>query len=118
VPKLPTGHTFIGVWKFDASEIEHGDVDLVVRYDDGLAHDLHLNENILKLWRYQDGQWIRMDHDASFWRDVDQHLLGVTVPAGNFDYCAVSAPEPATLCVVGVGGALALLRRPRRRAAR
>jgi hypothetical protein len=118
VPKLPTGHTFIGVWKFDASEVEHGDVDLVVRYDDGLAHDLHLNENILKLWRYQDGQWIRMDHDASFWRDVDQHLLGVTVPAGNFDYFAVSAPEPATLCVVGVGGALALLRRPRRRAAR
>jgi len=118
VPKLPTGHTFIGVWKFDAGSLEHGDVDLVVRYDDGLAHELHLNENILKLWRYQDGEWIRMDHDASFWRDAGQHLLGVTVPAGNFDYFAVSAPEPATFCVVGVGGALALLRRPRRRAAR
>ena len=118
VPKLPTAHTFIGVWKFDAGSLEHGDVDLVVRYDDGLAHELHLNENILKLWRYQDGEWIRMDHDASFWRDAGQHLLGVTVPAGNFDYFAVSAPEPATFCVVGVGGALALLRRPRRRAAR
>jgi RNA polymerase sigma factor (sigma-70 family) len=115
VPTLPRGHTFIGVWKMETGTLQYGDVDLVVRYDDGLAHELHLNENILKLWRYQDGQWIRMDHDASFWRDPSQHLLGVTIPAGGFDYFAVSAPEPAAIGVVAFGGALALLRRPRRR---
>jgi hypothetical protein len=117
VPTLPGGHTFIGVWKLEEGTPEPGDVGLVVRYDDGLAHELHLNENVLKLWRYQDGQWIRMDHDASFWRDVNQHLLGVTAP-GGFDYFAVSAPEPATAGVVAFGAALALLRRPRRRDAR
>jgi len=56
-----------------------------------------------------------LDRDAGWFR---LGPAGVTVPAGNFDYFAVSAPEPATFCVVGVGGALALLRRPRRRAAR
>ena len=115
VPALPRGHTFIGVWQLEAEGLEHGDVDIVVRYDDALAHELHLNENILKLWRYQDGQWIRMDHDATFWRDVNQHLLGVTAPAGGFDFFAVSAPEPGAIGAVVLGAGFALLRRPRRR---
>jgi RNA polymerase sigma factor (sigma-70 family) len=114
VPALPRGHTFIGVWELETGTLQHGDVDITVRYDDGMANELHLNENVLKLWRYQDGQWIRMDHDASFWRDVDQHLLGVTAPAGNFEFFAVSAPEPSTVSVIALGAAAALLRRRRR----
>jgi hypothetical protein len=115
VPTLPRGHTFIGVWQLETGTLQHGAVDITVRYDDGLAHELHLNENVLKLWRYQNGEWIRMDHDATFWRDVNQHLLGVTAPAGGFEFFAVSAPEPATIGVIILGAAAALLRRPQRR---
>jgi hypothetical protein len=118
VPALPKGHTFIGVWRYEPGTLASGAVDLTVRYDDQLAHELHLNANILKLWRYDGGQWIRMDHDATFWRDADQHVLGVTMPSGGFEFFAVSAPEPGALGVVLFGAAAALLRRPRRRDAR
>jgi RNA polymerase sigma factor (sigma-70 family) len=113
VPTLPTGHTFIGVWKFDAGQLEYGDVDLAIRYDDGLAHELKLNENVLKVWRYTDGQWVRIK-DQTFWRDVDQNLIGATAPAGGLQFFAVSAPEPAAFALVGLAAAAGLLRRPRR----
>jgi hypothetical protein len=114
VPTLPTGHTFIGVWKFDADQLKYGDVDIAVRYDDGLAHELGLNENVLKVWRYTDGQWIRIK-DQTFWRDVDQNLIGATAPAGGFDFFAVSAPEPGAAALVALAAAAAMLRRRRGR---
>jgi RNA polymerase sigma factor (sigma-70 family) len=114
VPTLPTGHNFIGIWKFEDGGLPHGAVDLLVRYDDGLAEQLGLNENNLKLWRYSDGQWIRIN-DATFSRDVELNLIGGTA-ADAFTYFAVSAPEPATAAVLLFGGgALLLRRRPRTR---
>lgn len=114
VPTLPNGHTFIGVWEVDAGGLNDGAVDLTVRYDDGMARELGLNENSLKLWRYSEGEWLRIN-DASFWRDVELNLIGGTAPPGGLDFFAVSAPEPGTLGAAFVGAAIALLRRPRRR---
>ena len=115
VPLLPRGHTFIGVWQFDPHQVRHGAVDIVVRYDDGLAHDLGLNENSLKLWRYSDGQWLRIN-DETFFRDVNNHILGGTAPAG-FEFFAVSAPEPSAIGLALFAAAATLLRRPRRSSA-
>jgi RNA polymerase sigma factor (sigma-70 family) len=113
VPALPTGHNFIGIWKFEDTGVAHGAVDLLVRYDDGLAAQLGLNENNLKLWRYSDGQWVRII-DASFFRDTELNLIGGTATE-PFSYFAVSAPEPATAAVLVFGGGALLLRRTRRR---
>jgi len=113
VPALPTGHNFIGIWKFEDTGVAHGAVDLTIRYDDGLAAQLGLNENNLKLWRYSDGEWIRIN-DASFFRDTEQNLIGGTA-TDPFQYFAVSAPEPATAAVLVFGGGALLLRRTRRR---
>jgi RNA polymerase sigma factor (sigma-70 family) len=111
VPALPQGHTFIGVWQFEDGGLPHGAVDLLVRYDDALAAQLHLDENVLKLWRYHDGQWIRIN-DETFTRDTDLNLIGGRAEA--LEFFAVSAPEPATAGVLLVGaGALLLRRRPR-----
>jgi hypothetical protein len=112
VPALPTGHTFIGIWSLDTGLTKPaGGVDLTVRYDDGLARDLGLSEANLKLWQYDDGQWLRIN-DASFARDLANHLLaGHASPTASF--FAVSAPEPATPGTV-IGASLLLLRRRRR----
>ena len=111
VPELPRGHTFIGVWSIDTGTTRPaGGVDLTVRYDDGLARELGLNEGSLKLWRYGDGQWLRIN-DASFSRDVARNLLsGHSGPGLSF--FAVSAPEPGAVgMALLVGGALMLRRR-------
>jgi len=110
VPTLPTGHTFIGVWSYDPGATFASGVDLTVRYDDGLAHRLGLNENVLKLWRYDGSQWVRILDGFS--RDTDGNLLSGHVD-GAMSFFAVSAPEPGALAWVGIAGALALLRRPR-----
>ena len=112
VPALPKGHTFIGVWQFEKGMLEHGDIDLLVRYDDGLAEALRLNENSLKLWRYHDGQWLRIN-DETFFRDTNLNLIGGT--ASDLEFFAVSAPEPSAISLALLAGAAALLRRPRRR---
>jgi hypothetical protein len=110
VPTLPTGHTFIGVWSFDPGATFASGVDLTVRYDDGLAHQLGLNENVLKLWRYDGSQWVRILDNFS--RDTDDHLLSGHVD-GTLSFFAVSAPEPAAVAWLGIAGAFALLRRRR-----
>jgi hypothetical protein len=111
VPTLPTGHHFIGVWKFDAHGMPFEGVDLAVRYDDGLAQELGLSESILKLWKYENGTWIRIN-DESFRRYSALNILSGY--AGNdLTYFAVSAPEPTTIGVIVMGGWM-LMRRRRR----
>jgi len=114
VPTLPTGHHFIGVWSFDGSELGgFSGVDLQVRYDDGLAASMGLDENILKLWRYDsdDSQWHRI-MDDTFSRDTLDHLISGYAP-GEISYFAVSAPEPGTATLMLVGVAAIALRRRR-----
>jgi hypothetical protein len=115
VPVLPRGHTFIGVWSIDTGLTRpDGGVDLTVRYDEGLAHHLGLNESVLKLWQYEGDRWVRIN-DASFSRDVARNTLsGHANP--DLSYFAVSAPEPSSGAVVLVAGAALLLRRRRRTA--
>jgi hypothetical protein len=112
VPTLPVGHTFIGVWSLDTGLTKPaGGVDLTVRYDDGLARDLGLNEPSLKLWQYESGEWQRIN-DSSFARDLANHTLSGHADPG-LTFFAVSAPEPGALAVVTIAGAVVLLRRRR-----
>jgi RNA polymerase sigma factor (sigma-70 family) len=116
IPALPQGHQFIGIWKFAADDLGgFTSADLEVRYDDALASAKGLDESILKLWVHEEanGQWLRLDHDPSFYRDTTDHILGVHAP-GNFDYFAVSAPEPGSALLVVIGAGVGLLRRKRR----
>jgi RNA polymerase sigma factor (sigma-70 family) len=122
VPALPTGHTFIGVWSFDLTPrgtpedpTITGGLDLQVRYDHHLAEELGLSENVLKLWTFDDGRWIRHDFDASFTRDPDNHTLGVHLDGADFTHFAVSAPEPGTIGLTVLGLSLCLGSRRRRR---
>ena len=75
-----------------------------------MAKSLGLNESVLKLWRYDGTQWVRIN-DSSFARDTDNHLL--SGHADGLTFFAVSAPEPSALaCMGGILG-IALLRRRR-----
>jgi RNA polymerase sigma factor (sigma-70 family) len=117
IPKLPWGHHFIGIWSFDGSELGGFDgMDLQVRYDDAMAKELKLDEDILKLWRYDTSleQWIRIN-DASFTRDTLDHILTGHVPNDDINYFAVSAPEPAGVTLLLLGASGAFLRRRRRK---
>jgi MYXO-CTERM domain-containing protein len=114
LPTLPEGHRFIGIWSFDGSSLGGFDaVELSIRYDDGLARTLGLDEGILKLWQYDQtlGAWQRIN-DASFSRNTLDHILSGTA-GGDLSYFAVSAPEPGGAVLVALGAA-ALLRRRRR----
>jgi RNA polymerase sigma factor (sigma-70 family) len=128
IPPLPQGHHFIGIWSFNtysvdrdpltgilkSSDLPPDGIDLTVRYDDGLAAQLGLDENVLKLWKYQDGKWQRIYDD--FARHPDLHILtGHT--DGDVEYFAVSAPEPGAGVLLIMGGAFASLRRRSRRRA-
>ncbi|HEY7119700.1 MAG TPA: sigma-70 family RNA polymerase sigma factor [Tepidisphaeraceae bacterium] len=119
IPTLPQGHHFIGVWSFDAGAEglgASGGADVLVRYDDALAAEKGLDENVLKLWKYVDGQWERLDHDPTFVRDPLGHTLFVRTDWEGVSYFAVSAPEPATWGLVGIGlGMLGMRRRRGRR---
>jgi hypothetical protein len=114
VPTLPGGHTFLNVWAFEPEEgVAFDGVTLTVRYDDTLAQSLGLDENILKLWKFEPGEgWSRIN-DETFHRDPRRNLL--TGAAGNdLTFFAVSAPEPsAALGAIALGGWL-LTRRKRR----
>jgi hypothetical protein len=117
IPKLPWGHHFIGVWSFDGSELGGFDgIDLQVRYDDTMARELKLREDILKLWRYDSStsQWIRINDD-SFTRDMLDHILSGHAPGGDTTFFAVSAPEPAAATLLLIAASSALLRRRRRK---
>jgi uncharacterized protein (TIGR03382 family) len=107
-PARPTGHTFIGLWSFN-STAEFDSATLKVRYDEMLAQSLGLNENILKLWVYDNDQWIRIT-GSSFSRDLLNHTP--SGEWGNFSYIGVSAPDPASsLGLVGLVASWLLRRR-------
>ncbi len=111
IPALPRGHTFIGVWSLDASLVETESIDLTVRYDDAMAAELGLDEQVLKLWGYTGTEWVRINGD-SFWRDPTHNLIGGTT--GAIQFFAVSAPEPTGIVTVLLAGAGMLMRRRRR----
>lgn len=118
VPALPRGHKFIGVWSFDGSELGGFDaVDLQIRYDDAMAHELGINEEMLKVWAYDAGtaRWQRLDSDPGFARNTLDKLIAARA-TGDFDFFAVSAPEPGSAVLVGVAAGLMTLRRRRRQA--
>jgi RNA polymerase sigma factor (sigma-70 family) len=112
-PAFPAEHHLVGVWSFDQNNLTAaGGLDLQVRYDDALAAQLGLDENVLKLWKY-DGQWERLDFDPTFLRDPLNHTLFVHTDPTGMTYFAVSAPEPGTLSLI-TGGLLLLSVRRRR----
>ena len=76
--------------------VARGGIDLVVRYDDALAAELGLNENVLKLWKYQDGQWTRIFD--GFERHPDLNIL-IGHTNGGIEYFAVSAPDTGNVIV-------------------
>src|SRR5205085_287548 len=77
IPAFPLGHHVIGIWSFDQSNLTaDGGMDLLIRYDDALAAEKGLSEDVLKLWKY-DGQWERLDFDPTFLRDPGSHTLFV-----------------------------------------
>ena len=110
-PVRPLGHHFVGIWSLEARGFHYDTVTLTAHYDAAFAQSLGLDENILKLWIYDDGAWTRI-MDTSFVRDLDAHTL-VGTYHGEPAYFAVSAPEPTLLGVGTVVGGL-LLRRRRR----
>lgn len=113
IPKLPEFNKFIGVWAFDGMELEGFDsIQLQVRYDDTLAKQMLIDENILKLWQYDSvaASWKRIN-DQSFIRDAIDHILTGTA-GSSMTYFAVSAPEPGSALLLLIGGA-ALMRRRR-----
>ncbi|HYE20746.1 MAG TPA: sigma-70 family RNA polymerase sigma factor [Tepidisphaeraceae bacterium] len=119
VPARPEGHHFIGLWSWsltgaDGEPLTTGGVDLAVRYDAALAADLGLDENVLKLWKYEAGNWVRLDGDPTFVRDTELHTLTVHVDGNELTYFAVSAPEPGAIGVIVVGAGVWLGRRRRR----
>ena len=113
LPQLPEGHRFIGVWSFDASELgEFTSADLEVRYDDSMAAALNLDEELLKLWQYDEERGWRRINDASFYRNTPDHIIAGGA-GGAMSWFAVSAPEPGGAILL-LAGAAALLRRRRR----
>ncbi|MGB7158486.1 MAG: PEP-CTERM sorting domain-containing protein, partial [Tepidisphaeraceae bacterium] len=109
IPALPSGHHFIGVWRFDAHDLDFTGVDLAIRYDDAMAQDQGLSEAILKLWKYENGDWVRINDD-SFRRYTALNVLsGYAGP--DLTYFAVSAPEPTSLGGLILGGWMLLRRR-------
>jgi hypothetical protein len=116
-PAFPTDHHLVGMWSFDQPNLTAtGGMDLLVRYDDALAAAKGLDENVLKLWKY-DGQWERLDFDPTFVRDPANHTLFVHMDTTGVSYFAVSAPEPGSLLMLSVGlGLLGMRRRRPRRA--
>ena len=112
IPTLPDGHNFIGVWSFDANGLDFTGVDLAVRYDDALALEKGLSESVLKLWKYENGAWTRINDD-SFRRYAALNVIS-GYAGGDFTYFAVSAPEPTCLGALALGGWMLMRRRGRR----
>jgi RNA polymerase sigma factor (sigma-70 family) len=110
LPELPEGHSFLSTWSVDTGEMEFGHIGFTIRYDDLAAASLGVDESILKLWRYDDGMWQRID-DESFGRDIEQNLIwGRT---DDLSFLGVSAPEPSCVGAL-VLGAWTMLRRVRK----
>lgn len=109
-PVRPTGHHFVGIWSID-STVDYSQITLTAHYDESFAEALGLDETILKLWVYDDGQWIRI-MDSSFSRNLIDHTLTGTYN-GMPTFFAVSAPEPAGALLVLGGSVMTLLRRRR-----
>ncbi|HEX2973985.1 MAG TPA: hypothetical protein VHP11_16755, partial [Tepidisphaeraceae bacterium] len=109
VPALPLGHTFIGLWEFNAPDLVAGGIDLTVRYDDVLAREKNLNEMSIKMWRYEDGQWQIIQ---PFPQDPGAHL--VSGQTDSLTYFAVSSPEPAGMLIFATSVLFLARRRGRR----
>ncbi|MDB5324721.1 MAG: hypothetical protein JWM57_290 [Phycisphaerales bacterium] len=112
-PIRPIGHHFVGIWSLN-STVDYDSIRVMARYDEAFAESQNLPENVLKLWVYSGGAWIRI-MDDSFERDMVGHALSGKYD-GEIQFFAVSAPEPTgTLGLLVVGGG-ALLRRRRAKA--
>lgn len=109
LPQLPKEHTFFGLWKLDSAG-EFASADIEVRYDDILASRLGLDEHWVKLWVSDGSSWDLLMNSPTFGRDTDRNLVWAS--ASDFEYFAVSTPEPATIGVV-FGSMLIMLRRRR-----
>ncbi|HEV2293774.1 MAG TPA: sigma-70 family RNA polymerase sigma factor [Tepidisphaeraceae bacterium] len=111
IPALPAGHSFIGVWSFDAHDLEFSGVDLAVRYDDALAQEKGLSESVLKLWKYENGIWSRINDD-SFRRYAALNIVS-GYAGSDLTHFAVSAPEPTCIGALALGGWMLMRRRKR-----
>ncbi len=111
IPALPGGHNFIGVWKFDAHDLDFSGVDLAVRYDDAMAQDKGISESVLKLWVHEDGGWRRITDD-SFRRYAALNILS-GYGGADLTHFAVSAPEPTCIGALALGGWMLMRRRKR-----
>jgi MYXO-CTERM domain-containing protein len=117
-PSLPSGLKPLGLWEIDAVGFMLADATLTVRYDSGLATDLHVANNI-SLWGY-DGQWALADSiviDRTN-RLISGELSGVSLFAvagsGTNIQPALSVsitPEPSAMLGLLSAGLLLLRRR-------
>lgn len=120
LPAFPDGHHLLSAWTVLATTTDGraltaaGGVDILVRYDDDLARQFGLPEEILKIWTFENGQWLRHDFDPSFLRDPARHTLSVHVDGLDFSYLAVSAPEPAALGFLCAAAGILLMQRRRK----
>ena len=112
-PIRPIGHHFVGIWSINSS-VDYDSIRVKAMYDEAFAEAQGLPEDVLKLWVYSGGSWTRI-MDGTFERDMVNHSLSGKYD-GEIQFFAVSAPEPAMLSVLILGGG-ALLRRRRSRSA-
>lgn len=106
VPTLPEGHRFVGVWELTSDGLSVGSMDVTIRYDELKVMMLNLQEPLLKMWEYRDGEWQRIP----FTLDMPNNLI--TGHAGAANYIAISTPEPGAL--LGLGAMMYLVGRRRR----
>jgi hypothetical protein len=87
----------IGIWQVDSSTDSTGEIacaDLTVHYDASLAASLGADNTDVRLWAYGASTWapaVASSADTS-----DDLITGV---ASNFDYFAVTVPEPTAAVV-------------------
>jgi RNA polymerase sigma factor (sigma-70 family) len=126
IPALPGGRDAIGLWSFDSSA-DLSDVSLTVRYDDALASQMHLSEDALRLWVFEDNKW-QLVGGATAGIDTEANLIWgaasgdptyfATAPLGAAVHPITQlVPEPSTLAIAALGAGSLLLRRRRGRRA-
>jgi RNA polymerase sigma factor (sigma-70 family) len=123
VPALPGGRDAVGLWSLDSSA-DLSDISLMIRYDDALASQMHLSEQALRLWVFEDDKW-QLVGGPSAGIDTNGNLIW-GVASGDPTYFATAplgttvhpitqlVPEPSTLAIAALGAGSLLLRRRRR----